>query len=114
MAHDWWVYMLVSGAGGRVVYDPEPTVRYRQHGANLIGENQGWSARGRRMRMLAGGKLAEYGDVNLAALERAWPLLTPAARARSSGCAAGGGSPSSAGSPPPRGSASTARPGAAP
>ena len=32
--------------------------------------------------MLAGGKLAEYGDVNLAALERAWPLLTPAARAQ--------------------------------
>ena len=82
VAHDWWIYILVSGAGGTVVYDPEPLVRYRQHGANLIGENQGWAARFRRMRMLAGGKLAEYGDVNLAALERAWPLLTPTARAQ--------------------------------
>lgn len=82
VAHDWWIYMLVSGAGGRVVYDPEPTVRYRQHGANAIGDNQGFAARLRRMRMLAGGKLAEYGDINLAALERAFPLLTPAARAQ--------------------------------
>jgi hypothetical protein len=80
VAHDWWIYILVSGAGGSVVYDPEPTVSYRQHEANLIGENQGWRARFRRMRMLAGGKLAEYGNINLSALERAWPFLTPAAR----------------------------------
>ena len=33
VAHDWWIYLLVSGAGGRVIYDPEPSVRYRQHGA---------------------------------------------------------------------------------
>jgi len=82
VAHDWWAYMLVSGAGGRVIYDPEPMVRYRQHGGNAIGDNQGFSARLRRMRMLAGGRLAEYGDVNLAALERAAALLTPAARAQ--------------------------------
>ena len=82
VAHDWWIYLLVSGAGGRVIYDPEPTVRYRQHAANAIGDNQGWAARLRRMRMLAGGKLAEYSDVNLAALERAWPLLTPEAQAQ--------------------------------
>lgn len=82
VAHDWWAYILVSGAGGRVIYDPEPAVLYRQHAANAIGGNQGLAARLRRMRMLAGGRLAEYGDVNLAALERAWPLLTPAARAQ--------------------------------
>jgi hypothetical protein len=82
VAHDWWIYILVSGAGGTVIYDPEPMVRYRQHGANAIGDNQGWRARLRRMRMLAGGRLAEYGDVNLAALERALPLLTPEARAQ--------------------------------
>ena len=41
IAHDWWIYLLVSGAGGRVIYDPEPSVRYRQHGANLIGGNLG-------------------------------------------------------------------------
>ena len=35
--HDWWSYILVSAAGGRVVADPEPTILYRQHSANTIG-----------------------------------------------------------------------------
>ena len=35
--HDWWSYLLVTGAGGRVVADPEPTMLYRQHAANLVG-----------------------------------------------------------------------------
>ena len=35
--HDWWCHLLVLGAGGRVVVDPEPVVLYRQHGRNLIG-----------------------------------------------------------------------------
>lgn len=35
--HDWWCYLTVSGAGGRVLFDPEPAVLYRQHGANTIG-----------------------------------------------------------------------------
>ena len=82
IAHDWWIYLLVSGAGGTVIYDPEPTVRYRQHQANLIGGNLGLAARVRRLRMLAEGRLAEYSDVNLAALEEAWPLLTPEARTK--------------------------------
>jgi len=48
--HDWWVYQLVS-ATGRVVYDAYPSVRYRQHGANVIGRPMGlkfWSSRIRR------------------------------------------------------------------
>ena len=48
IAHDWWIYLLVSGAGGTVIYDPEPTVRYRQHGGNLIGGNLGLGAPARR------------------------------------------------------------------
>jgi glycosyltransferase involved in cell wall biosynthesis len=81
VAHDWWAYQLVSGAGGTVIYDPVPAVDYRQHGANLIGGNQGLGARWTRMRMLMAGRLAEYTDLNLAALEAAAPLLTPEARA---------------------------------
>ena len=82
IAHDWWIYLLVSGPGGTVVYDPEPSVRYRQHDANLIGGNLGLAARLARMRMLAAGRLAEYSDVNLAALDAAWEFLTPEARAK--------------------------------
>ncbi len=35
--HDWWSYIVVSAFGGRVIYDSEPTVLYRQHMKNLIG-----------------------------------------------------------------------------
>lgn len=38
--HDWWLYLVVS-AFGRVVFDPEPTILYRQHGNNAIGMGQG-------------------------------------------------------------------------
>ena len=82
VAHDWWAYQLVSGAGGTVIYDPAPMVGYRQHGRNLIGGNQGMRARGTRLRQLFAGRLAEWTDVNLAALEAAAPLLTPEARAK--------------------------------
>ena len=48
VAHDWWAYQLVSGAGGTVIYDPEPFVAYRQHAGNLIGGNQGLARQGAR------------------------------------------------------------------
>jgi hypothetical protein len=82
IAHDWWLYLLVSGAGGTVIYDPEPSVRYRQHGGNAIGGNRGPGARLARLRQLAAGRLAAYAEVNLAALALAEPVLTPEARAK--------------------------------
>lgn len=36
MMHDWWAY-LVATAFGQVVYDPNPSVLYRQHGDNVAG-----------------------------------------------------------------------------
>jgi hypothetical protein len=36
MMHDWWL-MLVAGAFGRIGHLAEPTVLYRQHGANDTG-----------------------------------------------------------------------------
>ena len=82
VAHDWWAYQLISGAGGAVIYDPEPFVAYRQHGDNLIGGNLGLRARGARFRMLLTGRMAVWTDTNLAALERAASLLTPEAAAK--------------------------------
>lgn len=35
--HDWWCYLMVTGAGGQVIFDPEPGILYRQHGGNVIG-----------------------------------------------------------------------------
>ncbi len=35
--HDWWSYLVVSAAGGRLIADPEPVVLYRQHHRNAVG-----------------------------------------------------------------------------
>jgi hypothetical protein len=35
--HDWWAYLVVTAAGGRVLIDDTPTVLYRQHSGNAVG-----------------------------------------------------------------------------
>jgi glycosyltransferase involved in cell wall biosynthesis len=42
--HDWWLYLVVS-TFGQVVFEPEPTLLYRQHGNNQIGHGAGWLGR---------------------------------------------------------------------
>ena len=80
VAHDWWAYLLVTGAGGVVNYDRDPTVQYRQHGQNLVGTNQGVPAVLRRMHMVLAGGFSQWMDLNLAALEANTHLLTAANR----------------------------------
>ena len=75
--HDWWTYLLVTGCGGHVFYDPAPTVRYRQHGLNLVGADDGWSARLYRARLLFQGRFVKWTDQHLAALQRVEHRLTP-------------------------------------
>jgi glycosyltransferase involved in cell wall biosynthesis len=74
---DWWTYMLVSGAGGRVHYDEEPAVAYRQHSANAIGANKGFAAGLRRLKMLLLGEWVSWNDRNAAALKMNSFLLSP-------------------------------------
>jgi glycosyltransferase involved in cell wall biosynthesis len=68
--HDWWVYLLVSAAGGMVHYDPQPMLKYRQHPENLIGSNLGWRARFIRICMMLGGRFHDWNATNIAALRR--------------------------------------------
>lgn len=42
--HDWWIYLLIS-ALGRVIYDPQPSMQYRQHPHNVLGIAPSWRAR---------------------------------------------------------------------
>lgn len=76
VSQDWWAYMVISGCGGQIIYDPHPSVRYRQHGGNLVGANSSWTARAVRMRMLWQGRFKHWTDLNLAALGRFKSLLT--------------------------------------
>lgn len=76
VTHDWWAYMVVTGCGGQVHYDPYPTVRYRQHENNLIGSNNGWMARLHRIKLLLQGRFKRWNDLNIASLREIEPLLT--------------------------------------
>ena len=81
-AHDWFSYQLVSGAGGLVHYDPQPFVRYRQHGNNEVGSNIGWRAvLDRLRRMFFGRHYTHWNDKHVAALRARADKLTPVNRA---------------------------------
>ncbi|SDP55838.1 Glycosyl transferase family 2 [Ectopseudomonas guguanensis] len=77
ITHDWWAYMVVTGCGGQVHYDAVPTLRYRQHGDNVVGTNNGWAARLKRIRMLFQGRFKRWNDGNIAALFTLEHRLTP-------------------------------------
>ena len=78
--HDWWTYLLVAGAGGRVLYDPRPGVRYRLHDRNLTGRRPGATVPARAFRFLrrvANGETRRAIAANLRTLRHAESLLTP-------------------------------------
>lgn len=69
VVHDWWIYQLLSGAGGQVQFGFQPLVLYRQHGRNQIGANRGaWAAIKRGFWMLTG-RLSRWNGMNIAALQ---------------------------------------------
>ncbi|MFA6303642.1 MAG: glycosyltransferase family 2 protein [Legionella sp.] len=76
VCHDWWLYLLVTGAGGSVFYDSYPSVLYRQHNANLIGSNLGWKPRLLRLKMLLQGRFQNWNTANITALLAVENLLT--------------------------------------
>jgi len=100
--HDWWAALLVTGCGGRLVFDPEPSLLYRQHGSNVVGGASGLRQRAaralgrgaagflpplaRHMEALRGAPLTEAARGTLAELEglrSASPLQRLAALRRS-------------------------------
>ncbi len=78
--HDWWIYLLLTATGGRVMVDPAIVLRYRQHGANVMGASAGRRARRLRTAALMDGTLRDWVSANLRALEESEVPLTDAAR----------------------------------
>lgn len=76
VSHDWWTYILVSGCGGQVCYDPWPSVRYRQHANNIVGANKGVLSRWVRLRKLFHGRYKGWNDLHVRALATCAQLLT--------------------------------------
>lgn len=79
-AHDWWLYQIVTGAGGLVVRDDEPVLLYRQHPKNEMGRNDTLAAWRARLAKVLSGTFANWNSRNVAALTAAGDLLTPEAR----------------------------------
>lgn len=68
ISHDWWAYILVSGYAGKIFYDTEPFILYRQHGGNLIGSNSSLFDRVVRLQKMLKGTFKYWNDSNLSAL----------------------------------------------
>jgi len=78
--HDWWIYLLASGMGARLIHDDRPSLGYRQHGANAMGASDGLRQVRARLGMIADGRYADWIGGNLEALEAVSDRLTPQAR----------------------------------
>ena len=76
ISHDWWAYMLISGAGGTVIYDKKTSLLYRQHDNNQVGENTGWSAKIKRINLLLAGNFRKWNTANVTALLKVKHLLS--------------------------------------
>ena len=79
--HDWWLYLLLTGAGGTVTVSPEVVLDYRQHGDNVLGAHRGVLAGLARATMVLGPTWRRWQAMNRAALDQAHAHLTPEARA---------------------------------
>jgi glycosyltransferase involved in cell wall biosynthesis len=79
--HDWWLNLIITGVGGKVIFDSEPSIKYRQHSTNV---------RGARVSLLAGlntrikrqmsGQLRDQIERNLKAASKVGDKFTPANR----------------------------------
>jgi glycosyltransferase involved in cell wall biosynthesis len=77
VAHDWWTYQVITGVGGRVHYDPRPSLAYRQHGENVFGKNVGIQARLTRALGLMSGQMAQWNEINVELLNQVRDELRP-------------------------------------
>lgn len=81
VVHDWWLYQVITGAGGRVIFDAAPVLLYRQHQGNQIGANSGVEAKVKRLRWMLRGRFRRWNAINLSALRASAHRFTPENRA---------------------------------
>lgn len=77
VVHDWFLYQLIAGAGGKIIFDDAPVLLYRQHPGNMIGAAGGLGAKLSRARAMFSGTYTEWSDRNIATLHHCRAALTP-------------------------------------
>jgi hypothetical protein len=80
--HDWWCYLVVAAAGGRLMFDATPVVLYRQHGANMVGAPSSLLRRGFAALLRGPRSFMGVFQQNVAALSDQPELISPEARAQ--------------------------------
>ncbi len=78
--HDWWSYLLVAAAGGRLLRDETPTVLYRQHSQNTVGVPASYLRRARAALLRGPRRFMRLLRQHVAALLSRPELLSEAAR----------------------------------
>jgi hypothetical protein len=78
--HDWWSYLLVAAAGGRILTDDAPALLYRQHTANAVGTRRSWLRRTLAAACRGPGPFMADFRLHLAGLAAHADQLTPSAR----------------------------------
>ncbi|MGA3402367.1 MAG: glycosyltransferase [Acetobacteraceae bacterium] len=79
--HDWWSYITVSAAGGRIITDASTVLQYRQHVGNLVGSPLGTLQRGMAALRRGPGPFMAMFRGHVAALQAHSDLLSDRARA---------------------------------
>lgn len=70
ISHDWLLYQIVSGSNGKVIYDQNPKILYRQHSKNIIGSNNNLLSIFNRVLLMLRGEFAGWIKSNEFHLER--------------------------------------------
>lgn len=70
VAHDWLIYMIVTGSEGFIHYDATPTLDYRQHANNVIGDQSGLRLKLGRLKKAFSGRFKTWCDQNINVLSR--------------------------------------------
>ncbi len=78
--HDWWLYLLITGANGKALVDDATVLLYRQHESNLMGAHRGQRARIARARQVLRSEYGNWVAANANALATRAQLLDPMAR----------------------------------
>ena len=77
ISHDWWTYLLVTAAGGKVIYDEVPHILYRQHQAMLVGANTSIYGHISRFKGLIEGRFKRWNSLHIDALKSSHLKITP-------------------------------------
>lgn len=74
--HDWALYLTVTGCGGKVYFDQQPSVLYRQHDNNLIGNGMGCIRRISNYFHAYKGRKVNWNSSNIAMMKTIVEMMT--------------------------------------